>query len=364
MGIDIRDETNPENIAYHRVWFTVEHVGAMAPPPRDAPTPGSLGAVDLDPWIPKPSTRDIVDHLVQEINAAKQIAEEITSVQNVLDSLLQDGDAGTNVVERVQKELEEKTRRVLELESLLGVEREEKRALEERIRIMEDERALQLSSSEEGPVTPDIEVELDIEETNKREEPQVDKQDESPVTSLSIPDTEPSKDPSEPLPEKETTEPQSPSPSTAPSSPLPDRSISPISLPSTESSHPPSDSHFSLLSKIASLESQLASAQQEIQDYKAKLESVSPVMAAVVNGTGEFPFTFTVPANGSVKRSLRRRVPPSPRRRKAEEVFKETQDRKKDRDFIEGIVAAVGVVVLGWMGMWMINSFVERKAVK
>src|SRR5271155_2426520 len=114
----------------------------MTPPPPDAPTPQTLGAVDLDPWIPKPSTRDIVDHLVQEINAAKQIAEEITCVQSVLDGMMEGTQVDGGVVERVQRELEEKTRRVEELESILGVEREQKRVLEERIRVMEDERAL------------------------------------------------------------------------------------------------------------------------------------------------------------------------------------------------------------------------------
>jgi hypothetical protein len=35
-------------------------------------------------------------------------------------------------------------------------------------------------------------------------------------------------------------------------------------------------------------------------------------------------------------------------------------------EFYEGLYAAVGVVVLGWMGMWFINHLVERgqKAVK
>ena len=120
----------------------------MNPPPPDAPTPSTLGAVDLDPWIPKPSTRDIVDHLVQEINAAKQIAEEITSVQVVLDGMMEGRQEEARVMERVQRDLEEKTRRVEELEGLLGVEREERRILEERIRIMEDERAQKLETKE------------------------------------------------------------------------------------------------------------------------------------------------------------------------------------------------------------------------
>jgi hypothetical protein len=371
LGIDIRDETNADCIAYHRVWFNVEHVGPMVPPPPEAATPSRLGAIDLDPWIPKPSTMDIVDHLLQEINAAKQIASEITSVQNVLDSLL-DGESGTPVVERVQRELDEKTRRVEELESLLGMEREEKRALEERIRIMEDERALQLSSSD-GPVTPDIEVELDVEE--KAEGPKID----SPLTTLSIPDGETSASAAETkegeIPVKLEESPNSPS--TAPSSPDPERSISPISLPSTESSHQ-DHQNIALLERIASLETQLVSAQKQIEDYKVKLEMMSPVMAAVTNGGENFPFTFSAPVtttgvNGSIRRaSLRRRLPSSPRRVK--EVFKEKKEvtsseesrSKRDRDLIEGLVAAVGVVVLGWMGMWMINSFVERgqRAVK
>ncbi len=74
----------------------------MSAPPAETPTPSTLGAIDLDPWIPKPSTRDIVDHLVQEINAAKQIAEEITCVQSMLDGMMQ-GESGVDVVERVQR---------------------------------------------------------------------------------------------------------------------------------------------------------------------------------------------------------------------------------------------------------------------
>src|SRR5579859_3272920 len=114
----------------------------MSPPPPDAPTPSTLGAVDLDPWIPKPSTRDIVDHLVAEINAAKAIAEEIGAVQVVLDGLVRDqrGDEDGDGRGRreVERELERERRRVVELEGLLGVEREERRVLEEKLRVMED----------------------------------------------------------------------------------------------------------------------------------------------------------------------------------------------------------------------------------
>ena len=110
----------------------------MNPPPPEAPTVSTLGAVDLDPWIPKPSTRDIVDHLVQEINAAKQIAEEITSVQGVLDGMMEGSHEDAGVMERVQRELDEKTRRVEELEGLLGVEREERRRLSSGIRISQE----------------------------------------------------------------------------------------------------------------------------------------------------------------------------------------------------------------------------------
>src|SRR5579862_6974992 len=343
----------------------------MSAPPAETPTPSTLGAIDLDPWIPKPSTRDIVDHLVQEINAAKQIAEEITSVQNVLDGHLE-GDTGSSVVERVQKELEEKTRRVEELENLLGAEREEKRALEESIRNLEDERAINLSGSD-GPATPDIQVERDVEEKTEEEgKPEV--KSDSPMTSLSIPEGQVSESATETMDIEVKIDPASPPhpPSTAPSSPLPERSISPISLPSTESSqHDPHNA--ALLDKIAALETLLASAQKEIEEYKTKLETVSPVIAAVTANSKDFPFTFSAPTNGSIRTSsLRRRIPSSPRRRvKTEEVFDEGAAiiTRKDgdgninhrgRDFIEGLVAAMGVVVLGWMGMWMINSLVER----
>ena len=32
----------------------------------------------------------------------------------------------------------------------------------------------------------------------------------------------------------------------------------------------------------------------------------------------------------------------------------------KNRELIEGLCTAVGVVVLGWMGMWLVNHLVER----
>ena len=35
-------------------------------------------------------------------------------------------------------------------------------------------------------------------------------------------------------------------------------------------------------------------------------------------------------------------------------------NEKGDRDLLEGLCAAVGVVVLGWMGMWLVNHLVER----
>ena len=290
LGIDIREETNQDNIAYHRVWFTVEHVGPMNPPPPDAPTPSTLGAVDLDPWIPKPSTRDIVDHLVQEINAAKQIAEEITSVQGVLDGMMEGSQEEAGVMERVQRELEEKTRRVEELEGLLGVEREERRILEERIRVMEDERAQKLEENTEK----EIEEETSTETLVSKEEPS------SPVTVLAIPNGT----------EQNTTGITTPpaSPSTAPSSPLQDsstRSISPISLPSTESSHTETTTH--LLEKISTLESQLATATKQIEQLKSQNSPVLEALAATSTSM-DFPFTFTAPPSSP-------RTPKSPRHR-------------------------------------------------
>lgn len=342
----------------------------MTPPPPDAPTPSTLGAVDLDPWIPKPSTRDIVDHLVQEINAAKQIAEEITSVQSVLDGLMEGTQVDGGFIERVQRELDEKTRRVEELESLLGVEREEKRVLEEKIRVMEDERALRA-------IVPDIVIKEEDESPLLEKEP-VDEEtvvDDQVVTTLSIPEAI-----TEPVPEP-IIEIHSPptSPSTAPSSPLQDsstRSISPISLPSTESSAHDGPTH--LLDKIASLESQLATAHKQIEEYKQRLEEASPVLSAVSQAMSApigFPFTFTAPS------TLPTRSPKSPRlRSRANGSTRHSSFRKKleapsettvvttagdprgesNREFFEGLSAALGVVVLGWVGMWFINRLVER----
>src|SRR5271154_5713944 len=141
--------------------------------PPDAPLPSTLGAVDLDPWIPKPSTRDIVDHLVQEINAAKRIAQEITSVQTLLDGMME-GTSGegrkAEVVEKLTTELEDKRRRVEELEGILGVEREEKRVLEDRIRVMEDERAGLLQRQLELEETYAKEKEVFMEQEEEEEE--------------------------------------------------------------------------------------------------------------------------------------------------------------------------------------------------
>ena len=358
MGIDIREETNQENIAYHRVWFTVEHVGSMGCTPPDAPTPSTVGAVDLDPWIPKPSTREIVDHLVQEINAAKQIAEEIGSVQSVLDGMIAGTKDDDGLVQRVQKELEEKTRRVEELEGLLGLEREERRALEEKIRMMQDERATKL----EILLTPEPEQEP--------EDPKEEVNDPKPEESAETLRPEPI------LPNGVHTEPiieiTSPptTPSTTPSSPKDStRSISPISLPSTESSNPET-AH--LLDKISHLESQLALATAQIEDFKIKLQATSPILNAVSNGVAngmassiDYPFTFTIPSTPSPRRSksvgsLRRR----PKHNSENTITKpnKSKDLRRDynRELMEGLCAAVGVVVLGWVGMYFINHLVER----
>jgi hypothetical protein len=380
LGIDIREETNQDNIAYHRVWFTVEHVGVMSPPPPDAPTPSTLGAVDLDPWIPKPTTRDIVDHLVQEINAAKQIAEEITCVQSVLDGMME-GESGGDVIERVQKELEEKTKRVEELEGLLGSEREERRVLEERIRIMEDERALKLVIPMEDDNTANTdEVDVNVEDTLTETVGDKDTRGASPITSLAIPESDHPAD-GNTTSDHPLIEINSPplSPSTAPSSPLQgpsSRSISPISLPSTESSNHPDPTH--LLERIASLESQLLIAQKQIDDYKSKLETSSPVLAAVTSSI-DFPFTFNAPPTTPTMRSRANgslRSPVSLRRKKAESVIAELEVEKTEngvddtvnrnlrkadtKELIDGLCAAMGVVVLGWVGMWFVNQLVER----
>jgi hypothetical protein len=443
LGIDIREETNQDNIAYHRVWFTVEHIGAMSPPPPETPTPSTLGAVDLDPWIPKPSTRDIVDHLVQEINAAKQIAEEITCVQSVLDGMMVGEKAGS-VVERVQRELEVKTRRVEELEGLLGVEREERRGLEERIRRMEDERALKMVLEEEkvGDVL------LEEETTGNNEENMMEttlvKDTEtmlplqgSSITSLNIPDiAEEEKSTTatttQDLPDQEqhpsidepitTTTTPPLSPSTAPSSPTTNpstsstRSISPISLPSTESSashHQPTTTNpdpTPLLEKITTLEHQLTQAQHQIAAYKLQLSSTSPILTALspvssttttnaatggpvlgaLTSSTEFPFTFSATIGHGVTprrrptgsiRTSRKRPSSSSRQAQQDESSPSESDiivhegmgtssvgkgrlEKGYHDgtefVVEGLYAAVGVVVLGWMGMWFINHLVER----
>ena len=325
----------------------------MNPPPPDAPTPSGLGAVDLDPWIPKPSTRDIVDHLVQEINAAKQIAEEITSVQGVLDGMMEGSQEEAGVMERVQRELDEKTRRVEELEGLLGVEREERRILEEKIRVLEDEKAQRLEKVEKEEIEEDTSIETAV----NKEEPS------SPVTVLTIPNET----------VQNTTGITTPpaSPSTAPSSPLQDsstRSISPISLPSTESSHTETTTH--LLERISTLESQLTTATKEIEQFKMQNSPVLEALAATSTSM-DFPFTFTAPSssprspksprhrsNGLRNGSLRRKKTPEKETPIPEVPVKDPG--KENRELIEGLCAAVGVVVLGWMGMWLVNHLVER----
>ena len=367
----------------------------MSPPPPEAPTPSTLGAVDLDPWIPKPTTREIVDHLVQEINAAKAIAEEITSVQAVLDGMMEGGNGEARVVERVQRELEEKSRRVEELEGLLGVEREERKALEERIRRMEDERAAAVV----GRIVVEDDVLDDAEDETLAEKEDVQL---SPVTSLGIPNGETEEKPSVPeeLPTDDNTETvdERPdiavlvtippgSPSTAPSSPLHTtsasiRSISPIS---SESSHPPTVADpdtTALLEKISHLESQLASANETIERFKSTLSAQSPILEAVAAAAAatttasatEFPFTFTAPPSAPTtpRRSPGRRVSSIRRRRVATTVVEKQEEDAggkqvaRNKELYEGLCAAVGVVVLGWMGMWFINHLVERgqKAVK
>jgi hypothetical protein len=355
----------------------------MTPPPPEAPTPSTLGAVDLDPWIPKPTTREIVDHLMHEIDAAKAIAEEITSVQTVLDGMMEGGKGETGVVERVQRELEEKSRRVEELEGLLGVEREERRALEERIRRMEDERAAVVSR---------IVVEDEI--LDGEDETLAEKEDtqHSSVTILDIPDGKtvekpavledvptndvndvPTDDDNEPVHEPPvpviiTTPPGSPS--TAPSSPLhstPTRSISPISSESSLPTAPHPDT-TALLEKISLLESQLAAANETIERFKSSLSTQSPILEAIaVATTVDFPFTFSAPPSSTPatpRRSPGRRVSSIRRKRVPAPVFEEREGHPaKDvprNELYEGLCAAVGVVVLGWMGMWFINHLAER----
>jgi hypothetical protein len=352
----------------------------MNPPPPEAPTPSTLGAVDLDPWIPKPSTRDIVDHLVQEINAAKAIAEEITSVQSVLDGMMEGTQVDGGLVERVTRELEEKTRRVEELEGLLGVEREEKRILEERIRNLEDERAAMkerelsiIEEKEEEEEEEEIAMEMSTETI-------VDQLQPSPVTVLAIPVGTEAQIPPPPPPPSASSSTAEPgivtppaSPSTAPSSPLQDsstRSISPISLPSTESSQA-DPTTTTLLEKIALLESQLSAANQQIADLQSQAGPVLGAVSAAIAASSsvEFPFTFTAPTSTTTSpRTPRLRRLGSVRKRKVldtqEVVVAEAPEKPekgyKNRELIEGLCAAVGVVVLGWMGMWLVNHLVER----
>jgi hypothetical protein len=346
-----------------------------------------LGAVDLDPWIPKPSTRDIVDHLVQEINAAKQIAQEITSVQTLLDGMLEGatGEGGTSqVMEKVTRELEEKRRKVEELEGILGVEREEKRVLEERIRVMEDERAgllqrqLELEDTrkevqeKEEVVVEEEAVEEEEVETlvNKDEQPP----QPSPIPLLAIPSVIidiPLPVPPTPTPttavdtlESHITPPTSPS--TAPSSPLHDtRSISPISLPSTDSSHTP-DPTPALLEKISLLEQQLQHAHSQIATLKDQLHGTSPVLGAVSSAL-EFPFTFSAPSPGNSLRGRNARsTNGSGRRKRGEKAVGAVgggevgRGGEGSKELFEGLVAAVGIVVIGWMGTWFVNQLVER----
>lgn len=354
----------------------------MVPPPPDAPTPSTLGAVDLDPWIPKPSTRDIVDHLLQEINAAKQIAEEITSVQTVLDGMMEGTKADGSLVERMTKELEEKTKRVDELEGLLGVVREEKRALEERIRIMEDERALKaiVPLEDKGKeVVEESSDEVSVETMVDKEVTQLS----APIMSLAIPavEIEVTTPATEPIVVSTATTASPPaSPSTAPSSPLQassTRSVSPISLPSSESSR---HDNIHLLEKIAHLESQLNHANKQIEDYKTQLEQSSPVLSAVtaaMSSSTDFPFTFTVPtttpsrspkprtplrsrSSGSLSLRHRRKKPEAAEVAVVPVVKEENWSKDKNKELIEGLCAAIGVVVLGWMGMWFVNHLVER----
>ena len=186
----------------------------------------------------------------------------------------------------------------------------------------------------------------------------------SPITVLAIPDGT----------EQNTTGITTPpaSPSTAPSSPLQEsstRSISPISLPSTESSHPETTTH--LLEKISTLESQLATATKEIEQLKSQNSPVLEALAATSTSM-DFPFTFTAPSsspraprsprhrsNGMRNGSLRRKKPEEKETPIIPEVpVKDTG--KENRELIEGLCAAVGVVVLGWMGMWLVNHLVER----
>jgi hypothetical protein len=258
-------------------------------------------------------------------------------------------------MEKVQRMLEERTARVEELERNLFVERETRRVLEERIKVMEDERAEKLMQATDE--TNDAKDETTAkEDADTTTETLVNK--EEPVVTLAIPVVED-------LPTEPTIETSPPtSPSTAPSSPIHEtsRSISPISLPSTESSN---NETTPLLEKISVLESLLAAARTEIAEYKSQVPIVTPstpvigpVTAAVTSV--DFPFTFTPPSKSRRHASLRARRRKSDVSELKEEFKGHDMDAGKDRELLDGLAAAVGVVVLGWMGMWLVNHLVER----
>ena len=99
-------------------------------------------------------------------------------------------------------------------------------------------------------------------------------------------------------------------------------------------------------------------------------------MSSAITSSIEFPFTFTSPASSpspSPRKSARRKG--SVRRKKpTTEVTTGSSDvvgrdaavmdapdkNDRNRELIEGLCAAVGVVFLGWMGMWLVNRLVER----
>ena len=278
------------------------------------------------------------------------------------------------VVERVTKELEEKSKRVEELEGLLGAEREERRVLEERIRLMEDERAAllqrQLELEETHKDVKNNDVEEDEAETLKDEQPP--QQQMSPTPLIVIPDVIADIQPSQPTMESESRITPPASPSTAPSSPLQGepstRSISPISLPSTESSHNPDPTPF--LEKISLLESQLQLAQSQIASLKTQLSGTSPVLGAVSTSL-EFPFTFSAPSPGNSPLGRNaRNATGSTRRKRSERTMVVggdvlvsgggAIDEEGNKELFEGLVAAVGIVVIGWMGTWFVNQLFER----
>ena len=88
----------------------------------------------------------------------------------------------------------------------------------------------------------------------------------------------------------------------------------------------------------------------------------------------DFPFTFTAPpssprspksprhrSNGVRNGSVRRKKPEEEKKKEiTPEISVEETSGKENRELIEGLCAAVGVVVLGWMGMWLVNHLVER----